>query len=172
MEYGDIANYVNGVQHLSQGWQDMLLIPDPAAGAVFSRKIPPETWEKVIAVRFNFQASGVVANRFLAIQYLNADDVVFLQQQSSGTVVAGNLVTPNLFVGGSGNAGGASGATYGVLPDLLLPSGYSWRLNVSGLDAGDQASLVRVLVQRIPSDVASGDRYYEVLEAWRAMTGG
>lgn len=50
------------------------------------------------------------------------------------------------------------GATYyGTLPDLLLPSGWQVKVNVTGIQAADQITNARMIMQRFPTDaVRSG----------------
>ena len=167
-----MGTYVAGLQHLSNGWQELIKPPSPAFGANFTRVVPVETYERVVALRYQLATSAVVGNRFPQIRFADQDGSDFLRSAGAGTIVASASVLPSLVVNGAGNVGGTTGDTFGTLPDLLLPPLYSISIAVAGIDAGDQISNIRMIIQRIPADVASGDRYYEVLEAWRAMAGG
>lgn len=61
-----------------------------------------------------------------------------------------------------------SGASwYARIPDIVMPSGWQVQVTATGLLAGDQFSGSTFVVQRFPSDFASGDLYHEALEGWR-----
>jgi hypothetical protein len=44
---------------------------------------------------------------------------------------------------------------YATIPDLLLPSGWFVKVNVAGIQAGDQLSGIRMVMQRFPTDITT-----------------
>ena len=137
------------------GWQVPVYLPDPPAGGNWQYTVDGRYAERVVAVWFAFTASAVVGSRNprLVLQDVNGVDIAAVPGGSG--VVAGGSVAASLTVGSPGQASSGAGNTYGFLPDLLIPGGWTWTSAVGGMAAGDQFSAVALLVQRFPNDAAA-----------------
>jgi len=136
-----------------QGWQELIQVPTPAPGATFQRVIDGRWSERLYAAVFRITTSAVVANRFMSLQLLDNNAVRVTAIGASGGVPASTAVRANLCVTTPIVATGVGGDTYGNIPDVLAPPGWSWLLSVSGIDAGDQVDQVALLVHKFPSDI-------------------
>jgi hypothetical protein len=135
------------------GWTELMRPASPAAGAIFSRKIPPDTWERLRSLQVTLTTSAVVANRFPRLILRDQDNNQFLAALLSPAVTASSVVTLNAVPGGITNLSG-SGSSFTPLPDLILRSGYSMNIEVPGIDVGDQLSGIALLLRRIPAEYA------------------
>ena len=137
------------------GWQTPVYLPDPAAGAIWSYTVDGRYYERLVAVRYRFATSAVVATRFPVVALQDTNGTVITSAQGGWGVPAGSAVTASLAVGVPVAATATNGSTFGYLPDVLAPPGWSWVANVGAMDAGDAFSQVVLLVQRFPNDAAS-----------------
>jgi hypothetical protein len=145
------AHLLLGAPSYGVGWQDVVYLPNPPAGQVWSYTVDGRYYERLLLVRQRFTASAVAANRFPAVDLFGVDGAVVTEVPAGNNVVANGVVTANLAVGGSGYALGSTGGTFGFLPDVLVPPGWGWRASVSGMDAGDQLAGIVLVVQRYPT---------------------
>lgn len=150
----DTARLMLGAPEFAVGWQERILVPQPAAGAQWKYTADGRFFERVIAIAFTFATSAVVATRFPLVQLVDNNNVVVTGVTAGNAVVASSIVNPNLWVGAPQLATGASGGTFGYMPDILIPPGWSWQSNTFAMDAGDQFSGIVVLTQRYPNDAA------------------
>ena len=137
------------------GWQEPVYLPVPPAGGNWRYVVDGRYSERVVAVWFNFTASAVVATRNPRVVLQDVNGVNIAAVPGGSGVVAGGSISASLTVGSPGVAGGGAGNTYGFLPDLLIPAGWSWVSAVGGMDAGDQFTGVVLLVQRFPNDTVA-----------------
>lgn len=134
------------------GWQEPVYVANPAAGAVWSHTVAGRYYERLLSVHSVFVTSAVVATRFPQLQLLDSNGTVVTAVAAGGGIAAGTTLTADLMLGGPVFDGGTSGGSFGFLSDILVPPGWSWKMLVTNIDAGDQFSNVVLLVQRFPSD--------------------
>lgn len=151
----DTARLMGGAPGFAVGWQQPIYLPNPAAGAVWSRKVDGRFLERVLAVTFTLTTSAVVANRFPAVQLADSNGKVITAVPAGGAVAASQSLFVNLAVNGPAYSFGNSGGTYGFLPDLLVPADWSWSAAVAGLDVADTLTNIVLLVQQFPNDAAA-----------------
>lgn len=167
MEYSDIVQLGAGSTRLMHGWQEPIYIDNPGAGQVFSRTVPGETWERLISVYFLLTTSATVANRYPYLHIKDGDGNIMAGNGGSNAVIASTII--NVFfqsdMGSSASEWDGS-RTIGT-PNLILPSGWTYSFDVANLDAADTLTNIRMIVERYPSDIASGEEYYESLKWWR-----
>ena len=138
-----------------QGWQEPVIVANPAPGAGFAHTTPGQYSERLYAVTFRLTTSIVVANRVPVMQLTDNNGVRVTAGKAGGAVVASTVLRANLCITTPVDPGGIAGDTFGYLPDVLVPPGWTWTLNVGGIDAGDQVDLIMLLVQRFPSDITT-----------------
>lgn len=149
------ARLILGELGFQVGWQQPIYVPNPGAGAQWKHTVDGRYFERVVAVSFSFATSAVVANRFPTVQLTDTNGVTIT------SVLAGNSVAANSFLGvflaldGPSYASGGSGSTFGFLPDLLIPPGWSWGSATFGMDPGDAFTGVTLLVQQFPNDATA-----------------
>src|SRR6267142_1490704 len=147
----DTARLMMGALDHQVGWQEPVYIPNPAAGQNWKFKVDGRYFTRVLSVTFVLQTSAVVANRFPQLQLLDSNGVLITEIGAGGTVVATSNLQNYLTVGNPFISAGASGGSFGYMPDLLIPPDWSWQSQVFGIDAGDQLSGIVLLVQRFPN---------------------
>lgn len=148
------ARLLQGARGLDVGWQQLVQVAAPAAGQQWSYKVDGRYFERLIAVYFTLTTSAVVANRFPLVTVKDNNGVIIATVPAGSTVPATTNLLVSLFIGAPGFAVGTAFNTAGCLPDLILPPDYTWSSSILGGDAGDQFSVVTLLVQRFPNDAA------------------
>lgn len=149
------ARLMAGALAHQAGWQEPVYLPQPAAGQNWKFKVDGRYFTRVLAMTFVLQTSAVVANRFPQLQLVDQNGVVITAVQAGGTVVASSNLQNYLTVNTPFGSGGASGGSFGNIPDFLIPPDWSWQSAIFGIDPGDQLSGIVLLVQRFPNDTAS-----------------
>src|SRR5882762_6611884 len=114
------------------GWQEPVAVVAPGAGAQWAHKVDGRYFTRLLAITFTLVTSV----------------------PAGGTVVASSTLNVFLATGAPAYAFGASGGTFGFMPDILVPPDWTWSSAVSGLDAGDVLSGIVLLLQRFPNDAA------------------
>lgn len=147
-----MARLLLGAPSFAVGWQEPIYIPDPAAGTAFSHTVDGRYYERLLAVTFNLVTSAAVANRFAELFLMDNDGRNITAVPCSGTVVAGTTLNVFLTADAPSYSGGNSGGTFGKVPDLLIPPGWKWELDVFAMDVADTINSAVLLVQRFPSD--------------------
>lgn len=145
----------------ARGWQDSVIIPNPALGAVWSYTVDGRYSERLVSARWTLTTSAVVANRFPVLQLLDTNGRIVAVRWAGGTIAAslalGVTLAGNVTI--QSNYGGNE--VFGPMPDFITPPGYTWRATVQGIDAGDQQSAITLFVDRFPSDTT---RKYEPVD--------
>ena len=167
MDYSDITQLGIGTTQLMRGWQESIIVADPAAGSGFNRNIPPETWERLLAVKFTLTTSAAVANRTALLAFEDGDSNVLARYAMTGAVAASQTITVFADTQRDNVLGTTTGDSYASFSDFVLPAAYNVAVTVNNIDVADTLTDIRFIIQRYPSDVASGDEYLEHLSAWR-----
>lgn len=137
------------------GWQERLILPDPAVGAQWLHTVDGRYYERLVTCRYAFATSAVVANRFPSVQLKDTDGKVVTVVPGGQNVAASATANAYLTVGAPAYAQGTSGNVIGFIPDLLVPPGWSWGSVTGNMDAGDAFTGVLLVVQRFPNDTQS-----------------
>lgn len=151
----DTANLLYDPPSYAVGWQEPVYLPNPAAGSSWSRPGDGRYLERLLAVTFTLTTSAVVANRFVTVVLTDVNGKMITEVPGSGAVAASSAVTVCLAAGGPQYASGVSGSSFGFLPDILTPPGYTWAASINGMDAGDTVTNIVLLKQKYPNDTAS-----------------
>lgn len=151
----DTANLLYDPPSYAVGWQEPVYLPNPAAGSSWSRQGDGRYFERLLAVTFTLTTSAVVANRFVTVALTDTNGKLITEVPGSGAVVASSTVTICLATGGPQYASGVSGSSFGFLPDILTPPGWTWLASITGIDAGDTVTGIVLLKQKYPNDTAS-----------------
>jgi hypothetical protein len=149
------ARLLLGAPSYEIGWQEPVYLPDPPPGDTFSYVADGRFFERVLAVTFTFSTSAVVADRFVELFLKDTNGANITSVPCGGTVTAGSNLFPFLTYDGLSYAGGSQGGTFGKLPDLLIPPGWSWNCTIFGIDAADTVTDIVILTQRFPNDTAA-----------------
>lgn len=137
------------------GWQEVLYVPNPAAGQSWAHKCDGRFYERVVAIAFTFSASAVVANRFLQMYLFDQNGRVITSVPCAATVVANTTIESYLQLNAPSYANSPSGGAPGFMPDIMMHPDWQWSCTAFGEDAGDQFSQIVLLVQRYPNDTAA-----------------
>lgn len=168
MNYSDVAELGLGFASIMQGWQEPVKITGIANGTNdVSRTVPGETWEYCQLATFNLVTDAVVGNRDTHWYINDGDGDTIYETAASNAVAASANLLAYAGIGLQYNTA-ASGVSKVDLPGIILPSGWTIGFHIVGMDAGDALSAVVFVMRRIPSDIASGDRYHANVDYWRA----
>jgi hypothetical protein len=132
-------------------WYELVTIKDPAAGSAVTRKIPGETFERLVTFRYKLVTSAVVGSRFPAMSILDGDGNIVIHVESNVAVGASATSFMNFFVGAGGAVYVSSGDNTAPIPDMVMPPGFQVQGTVTQQLAGDQISLAKLYVCRYPS---------------------
>jgi hypothetical protein len=128
----------------------LVQVPTPAAGANFTITAPGGEFWIVHSIVFRFVASAAVANRVVHIIADDATDTYWKAPTNQIVAAAGD----NIFSGypGAPLQAAIGGDVLFPLPNngLLLPPGNRLRTSTDAIDAADQFSAIRTLVQVFP----------------------
>lgn len=126
-------------------------IAKPAAGNGMARKIPGETWEKLLFARTTFTSSVAVANRLVFMDFLDGDGNTIGRFQSNSAQAA-SLTTGYTFgVQLSSTAVGGTSEVDVAIPDAILYPGFSVSFGAFAIQAADQFGTASLYVCRYPS---------------------
>lgn len=151
-DLADQLSVLLGGLHPQQGWQDTFQLPAVGAGiATIARKIDGIAWERLTLAKVRLVTSAVVANRSVQAAFLDGDGNAVHVVPISGAVPASTTIDCYVSTVGAFQLG-TSGVSNSLIPDLLLPSGWTFQFQASGLDVADQLSNARVVVQRFPTN--------------------
>lgn len=121
---------------IQPGWLDTVLFTDPPSGQSFTRKVPGEFAERVIAVTGHLVTSAVTGNRQVVFQLLDRNGLTVVSAALTNNVVAGSTIDAFGVGNYAGSSKGASGTSLFPIPDLIVVPGMSWALAVTGIDPG------------------------------------
>lgn len=135
------------------GWQERLYIPAPPAGQAWSHTVNGPYFERLTAARWVLTTSAVVANRFPVLYLSDANGVKVLAVWAGGTNVASQVSGINLAWNNTlqSNYGGVE--TFGPIPNLICPPGFTWTATCQNMDVGDTQTGIVLTVDRFPNDI-------------------
>lgn len=173
MDYSEVAQLGYGFAGVLHGWQEPIKITGIAKGTDdVSRTIPGETWEYCELATFNLVTDAVTGNRYTH-WYINdgQGDTIYETSASTGVAPQSSLLA---YAGiGVQYQTSGSGISKVDLPGIILPSGWTIGFHIVGMDTGDALDTVIFVMRRIPSDIASGDTYHNMVnvyrEAWKQL---
>lgn len=135
------------------GQVEIITVTTPSAGADFSHTIPDGYTYEVRAMSFQLVASATVANRQTGTIITDSADVELCRMNTTGATTANQTVQNSVNPGytGTGNSLGGVGHVWGMpLRDVRLLPGWKIKSAVTNLQAGDQISVIRLVVIRRP----------------------
>jgi hypothetical protein len=132
-----------------RGYQDFIPLAAPAAGANLVFTVESRNLIRVLGARCNVTTDANVANRFVALDFINARGQTMMRN-AVATVVVGS--TTNLkFEWSAQRADGAFVANCPVLAPvfpLFLSPGSTVQFTLDSIQVGDQISLASLVVER------------------------
>jgi hypothetical protein len=157
MAYGlaDIVTIGRDGVRVVAGWTEpVTLAPVTAPTAITGRKIPGETYERVLMAHATFTADATVLTRNPTLDILDGAGAVQYQVAlTSGVLASTSAVVYAAINGADGRA--AAGISTVRIPDLLLPPGFTVQFNSGAEGAADTWTLTGLLVQRYPSNLVA-----------------
>lgn len=133
---------------LARGTVETFSIANPAAGSAAARTTGQGYFERVQTIFCQLVASAVAGNRVVLVQYFDADTNVVAFAASTGVITASQTAQVGFGIGQPATAATAGGRFSAGLPNIYLQPGWRIQVNAIALDAGDQFSLVRGVVER------------------------
>lgn len=143
-----------GAPSYAVGWQTPVYLPNPAAGAEWSYTVDGRYYERLISARWRLTTSAAAGDRAPVFRLADADGNVVTSVAAAGLVAPSTVIDINLFPGLSALSTFTATTTWGFMPDMMIPPGWSWSVVTGSLDAADQESGIVLVVQRYPNDAA------------------
>jgi hypothetical protein len=132
-------------------WSELITPANPAAGAIFTRRVPGETYERYLSIEAKFVTSAAVANRLPFVAYTNGDGVETYRAIGGAVLAAGTTLTMTWSQELDTNAPASAGFMAGPLRDVDLPPGWHVVVGLTNIDAADQISLIQLWTRRTPT---------------------
>lgn len=134
------------------GWQEIVPIPNPAAGAPAIYKNPGEYYSRLISAVFRLACSGVAGNRAPRIQWEDGNGGIYALALNISNLTATQAGVFSGFAAVGSNGGTASNGYIFGIPDVFLEPGHLLRITAPTFDAGDQLSLIFLVFDRFPTE--------------------
>lgn len=120
----------------------------PAAGATFTHTVDGRYYERLVTVFARLVTDANAGDRTVYLEWRNDADARYAMAGAPVTQPA-STTTDYAFQPWLGQPDWSVDGTVLVpLPQLLVPPTWDWRLNVADIEATDQLSQVRFLVER------------------------
>lgn len=142
---------------LGRGVVEVVTIPDPGAQANWSRRTGSGYLERYLGIFTILTSDATVANRQVAIEYRNADGVVFTGTAGGVLQTASNIFRYYFAITGSLTTSAASARQTASLPNVFMEPGFQIATLIGGFQATDTLTSTAVIVERFPI----GDDGYE-----------
>lgn len=136
------------------GYQQRKVIPQPAAGPAFSYTVPPETFERLLALTFTYTADAVVGARSPVLSLTDGGANTLFATSFVGGQAATNATVYSVAPGFPNSEDIAGSYVRLCWADMMLSPGYKINVTMTGGDVADQYSGIVLTVQRFPSDIA------------------
>lgn len=138
------------------GFPELVKVPNPAAGATYTYTVTGEYAVRFVAVYCKFVADANAASREITVEYRDDGTQRFALSGINTTVTATNTAyyAFNAFQPAA-VATVDSTALVPLMPILLMPT-WSMKLNVLNVQAGDQLSQIRLVIERFYTTAPPG----------------
>lgn len=131
-------------------YQQFFPIANPAAGGGFTRVVPSDYFEKLLALHAILTTSATVANRMPYLLLLDGDNNIMARLSHNISVAAGSTVELTWIVDTDTVALSNTGPSVCPLPDFYMLPGWKFNLAAAGIQAADTFTQVGMLVFRYP----------------------
>jgi ligand-binding sensor domain-containing protein len=137
------------------GWQQPLYLPAPAAGQPWVHTVDGRYFERLISATFSITTDVVAGSRFPLLRLFDSNGKLAAMSSIGALVAASSSMLVSMNVRSQPFAIAGSGETAGLIPDLLVPPGWTWSACQTDIDVGDQVSGAVLIVQQFPSDAVA-----------------
>lgn len=128
------------------GFRQVLAPAAPAAGAELTVTVPGDRAWRILTGVFTYTASATVANRNPHLALLDGDGNPLGEFNSGTAQTAGQIVTYTVAAAYTWSGAGTNIS----IPDLVIYPGFKFGFHSDTMQAGDQISGVRLLVEEFP----------------------
>lgn len=136
------------------GWQDVITIPQPAAGGQLIYQTPGEFIERPRGMTFQVTTDATVGNRYVLVRIEDGNGGVYLREGAGVAIPASVVVAVGINAGRSAGESTGGLSLFCRMPDVFMQPGHLMRVTLQGVQAGDQFSIARMLVERFSTDPA------------------
>lgn len=133
------------------GWQEVVTIANPAAGAEVTYPITGQYQTRVHSIVFLLTTGAAVANRYVTVQYLGGDGVPFAYSGAAVLVTASSTAQFSGDVNRGTAEWNAGTGVFFPLADAILNPGEQVKIDVDSIQAADTLTAIRLMVDRYPT---------------------
>lgn len=134
---------------LQSDLSQVVLVPNPAAGAGFTWKPSGAEFTRIRAVCFQLVTSSAVANRIVYLDLVDGSGAK-IARSSAGFNQTASLTSVYTFAVGINTYGANAAASIGSgLPEIWLRNGCEISVGITAVDTADQVSAIRVTVDQV-----------------------
>jgi hypothetical protein len=134
------------------GFQELIQVANPAAGAGFTQVIDGRYTTRPLAVHFRLVTDANVANRGVELQYQDDQGVPFLSMGAPVTIPASQTYDLSFWRLLGQPDWPIVTTIVAPLADVFLAPAYRIVLTINGVQATDQVSRIRILWERYATD--------------------
>lgn len=127
---------------------DHLLGAQPAAGVAFVQALDSRWWWRFRAVRFQLVADANAANRFVSVDFCDAEGTSWIRNPALAVQIAAATQVYDFCERSIPVSGIAGQPQFADLSKVFVPPGWQLRINVSNVQVGDQLSAIRMYVDK------------------------
>lgn len=131
------------------GYQDIVPVTTPAAGANASFTVEGRNWVRVLAARANLTTDANVANRFVSLDYITARGTTYARN-AAGLVVTASTTNQKFEWNAQRTDAQWAANTPVLLPvfPIFLAPGTVVQFTVDSIQATDALTLLTLLIER------------------------
>lgn len=135
----------------ARGYTRMINLPVPLAGQPVKYTVPPDRYQRLVMLYTGFVSSAVVANRFPRLEFRDQDGALFGAFTSIYAIPATDTVDFTWAHGWPSPTSATSADMAFGLPDLVMENGWSINITALALDAGDQFTTPKAVIETFPT---------------------
>lgn len=134
------------------GYHELIAGVNPTAGASFRFRIPGEYALRLLSVLATLTTSAVAGSRSLTLEYQDSEDVRYLVAGAPVTLPASQAQTFCWHPLAGDVAWPVEDAAIAPLPQQFLYPTSSLLIKIGNVQAGDQLSSIRLVVEKVKTD--------------------
>jgi hypothetical protein len=134
------------------GWQELVTVPNPAAGGGYTYTVEGQYTSRPLAVHFRVVTDGTAGNRTITLKYQDDAGIPFLSMGAPVTIPASSTYDVSFWRLLGQPDWPIVTTIVAPLADVFLFPGWQLALGIDTVKATDQLSRIRILWERYSTD--------------------